>query len=158
MGRYAFTVVDTDGGAAHESSESVTLSGYESYAAGEDVDVNERSAFAGTFTSMMRGGRFDNPLGPMEMSQLQERRSIGFVFENPEFSMTVSESNYANPQGRNIVFTGATGALCGEEAKCTSLDCKQFDLLPQGDAEFLTCSSGACSESDKDFCCRATSE
>ena len=36
---------------------------------------------------------------------LQEHRSIGFVFENPEFSMAVSEPNYADPQGRNMVFT-----------------------------------------------------
>jgi hypothetical protein len=155
LDRYVFTVLDTDGGAAHGSSESVTITGYESYAAGDDVKVDEKSTFSSTFTSMMRGGRFDNPLGPMQMNQLQERRSVSFVFGNPEFSMTVAESNYANPQGRNILFAGATGALCGEQAKCTSLDCRQFDLLPKADAEFLTCISGHCSESDKEHCCQA---
>merc|ERR1719281_415431 len=158
LGRYAFTVVDADAGAAEGSSESVTMSGYESYAAGDDVEVDEKSAFAGTFNSLMRGGKIDNPLGPMEMNQLQERRSVGFVYEEPEFSMTVSESNYANPQGRNIFFTGATGALCGEQAKCTSLNCKQFGMLPQADAEFLAYRSGHCSESDRDFCCQASSD
>ena len=33
------------------------------------------------------------------------RSTAGFVLENPEVSMTVSEPNYADPQGRNMVFT-----------------------------------------------------
>ena len=61
-------------------------------------------------------------------------------------------------QGRKMVCTGANGALCGEQAKYASLNCKQFDMLPQADAESLSCSSGHCSESDKDYCCRVTSE
>jgi len=54
---------------------------------------------------MISGGTIDNPLRPMEWNMLQERRSIGFVFENPEFPMAVSEPNYADPQGRNMGFT-----------------------------------------------------
>ena len=69
------------------------------------MDADEKGAFAGTFTSMISGGTIDNPLRPMEWNMLQERRSIGFVFENPEFSMAVSEPNYADPQGRNMGFT-----------------------------------------------------
>ena len=48
-------MVDTDGGAAEKSSEVC-----------DHVDADERGAFAGSFTSRMRGGTIDNPLGPME--------------------------------------------------------------------------------------------
>ena len=69
------------------------------------MDADEKDAFAGTFTSKIGGGTIVNPVGPMEMHMLQEHHSIGFVFESPEVSMTVSEPNYADPQGRNVVFT-----------------------------------------------------
>ena len=78
---YSRIVVVTDGGVADSPLECVTMW------------MLMRGAWGGTFTAMISGGTIDNPLGPMGWNMLQERRSMGVVFENPEFSMAVSEPN-----------------------------------------------------------------
>lgn len=164
MSDFAFSIFDGDHGMAHESREAVTVTGFTSYIiAGEsslDVDpiqVDEASRALGNgiakFTSKMRGSKVDNPLAPMDMNQLQRRRTVVLLFEHKsQFQITASETGYNNPQGRNIFFAGASSLICNADAKCASIDCPDGMFLRQH-SEFIVCASKPCTVDDTDRCC-----
>lgn len=161
---FAVTFFDGDHGMSHQSREAITVSGFTSYIiAAEstlDVDpiqVDSESRAAGNgiakFTSKMRGSKVDNPLEPMNMNSLQRRRTVALLFENKsEFQVTVSESGYTNPQGRNILFAGASSLICNADSKCTSFQCPDGMHMRQN-AEFIVCATKPCSADDTDRCC-----
>lgn len=155
MPRFAFTVFDTDQGMAHESREQVTISGFASYKISQDSDLTVTPSAAGTtFSSTLRGGKVDNPVSPTSLSTLQERRSFVVVFDagTTDFAVTVSELNFARPQGRNFMFAGASGLSCSEDAPCTDMICPA-GFSKRADAEFLECASAPCTAADTATCC-----
>lgn len=154
MDKFAFTMVDRDQGMSHESRESITVHGFSSFKAGTDVAVVEQGDTAATFSSTLRGGNVDNPTSPHSLSGLAERRSAVLLFSDAgAFTMKIEESDYANPQGRNLLFAGRSGLLCEEKASCIDAKCPSGMALKL-DAEFLECSSKPCGESDVALCCR----
>lgn len=154
MDKFAFTLADRDEGMAHESSEAITMTGFSSFKAGSDVGVNSISDTEATFSSTLRGGNVDNPRSPNVLSDIAERRTAVVLFKDTsQFDMKISETNYANPQGRNLLFAGRSGLLCEEKASCIDAKCPAGMALKL-DAEFLECSSKPCDESDIAVCCR----
>jgi hypothetical protein len=163
---FAFTLVDGDHGMAHESRESFTVSGFTSYALDRESTLNVENALdddesraAGngraTFISTLRGSKQDNPESALDLTRLQSRRSVTVLFETKsEFTVTAAERNYANPQGRNIFFTGASNLICPREASCSSYVCPQR-MRQRQNAEFTICASRPCTEADLDTCCVA---
>jgi hypothetical protein len=163
---FAFTLVDGDHGMAHESRESFTVTGFTSYALDRESTLNVENALddddsraAGngraTFISTLRGSKQDNPESALDLTRLQSRRSVTVLFENKsEFQVTAAERNYANPQGRNIFFTGASNLICPREASCSSYVCPQR-MRQRQNAEFTVCASRPCTEADLDTCCVA---
>jgi len=163
---FVFTFVDGDHGMSHESREAITIRGFTSYALDDEStlsienaldDDDSRAAGDGyaTFVSTLRGSKQDNPESAYDLTRLQSRRSVSVLFENKsEFTVTADERNYANPQGRNIFFTGASNLLCPREARCSSYQCPARFRQRQN-AEFTVCATKPCSASDLDLCCIA---
>jgi len=89
----------------------------------------------------------------LALTSLQAKRSVEAYFENKAtFSVTLAESGYVNPQGRNFFFAGASTLTCEKEAKCSSYECALGWRLKQ-DAEFTDCLTKPCSVADNDACC-----
>jgi len=163
---FIFTFVDGDHGMAHESRESVTISGFTSYALDTEStltienaldDDETRAAGNGraTFISTLRGSKQDNPESALALTRLQSRRSVSVLFESKsDFTITAAERNYANPQGRNIFFTGASNLICARESSCSSYTCPERFRQRQN-AEFTVCASRPCTVVDQDLCCIA---
>lgn len=163
---FVFTFVDGDHGMAHESRESVTISGFTSYVldsestlsvenALDDDDTRAAGNGRATFISTLRGSKQDNPESALDLTRLQSRRSVSVLFENKsEFTVTAAERNYANPQGRNIFFTGASNLVCPREASCSSYQCPARSRQRQN-AEFTVCATKPCTAADEDLCCIA---
>lgn len=154
MDKFAFTMVDRDQGMSHESRESITVEGYSSYKAGSDVAVAAKEKNVATFSSTLRGGNVDNPTSPYALSGMAERRSAVLLFKDTsKFNLRIEESDYANPQGRNLLFAGGSGVLCKEKSRCINAHCPAGMALKL-DAEFLECSSKPCGKNDIPTCCR----
>jgi len=163
---FVFTLVDGDHGMSHESRESFIVTGFTSYALDREStltvenaldDDDSRAAGNGraTFVSTLRGSKQDNPESALALTRLQSRRSVTFLFENKaEFKVTAAERNYANPQGRNIFFTGASNLVCPREATCSSYVCPAR-MRQRQNAEFTVCASRPCTIADQDTCCVA---
>lgn len=161
---FAITFFDGDHGMSHESREAIKVSGFTSYIIAAEstldvdpiqVDAESRAAGNGIakFTSKMRGSKVDNPLEPMNMNTLQRRRTVALLFENKsEFQVTASETGYTNPQGRNILFAGASSLICNADAKCTGFQCPNGMRMRQN-AEFIICATKPCSVDDSERCC-----
>jgi len=161
---FVVTFFDGDHGMAHESREGLTISGMSNYIVDDDTELeitetatDDASLATGvgvaTFTSTLRGTKEDNPLSPLALTGLQEKRSVEAYFENKaSFSVTLTESGYVNPQGRNIFFAGASTLTCTKESKCTSFECPLGWKLKQ-DAEFTVCASRPCTAADTESCC-----
>merc|ERR1719316_793083 len=110
------TFFDGDHGMAHESRESITIKDMTSYAVDDATSltllddgasaVDQANGNAEvTFQSTMRGSKEDNPVSPLSLSTLQAKRAVAALFEDKsQFRVTLSESGYVNPQGRNIYF------------------------------------------------------
>lgn len=161
---FVVTFFDGDHGMAHESREGLTINGMNNFIVDEDTELeiaetatDDASLASGagvaTFTSTLRGTKEDNPVSPLALTGLQEKRSVEAYFENKAtFSVTLSESGYVNPQGRNIFFAGASTLTCEKEAKCSSYECPLGWRLKQ-DAEFTVCITKPCSVADNEACC-----
>jgi len=161
---FVVTFFDGDHGMAHESREGLTINGMSNFIVDEDTELDitdtatddaslANGAGIATFTSTLRGTKEDNPVSPLALSGLQEKRSVEAYFENKaSFSVTLSESGYVNPQGRNIFFAGASTLTCEKEAKCSSYECPLGWTLKQ-DAEFTVCATKPCGVSDSAACC-----
>jgi hypothetical protein len=166
ISEFVFTLVDGDHGMAHESRESFTVTGFTSYALDRESTLNIENALdddetrvegAGraTFVSTLRGSKQDNPESALDLSRLQSRRSVTLLFENKQsFTVTAAERNYANPQGRNVFFTGASNLVCPREASCSSYVCPAR-MRQRQNAEFTICRTRPCTEADLDTCCVA---
>merc|ERR1719313_2181802 len=149
---------------SHESREVLTINGMSNYIVDDNTElditetaVDDASLSSGvgvaTFTSSLRGTKEDNPVSPMSLSGLQEKRSVEAYFENKsKFSASFAATGYVNPQGRNIMFAGASTLTCQREAKCSSYECPLGFRLRQ-DAEFQVCATKPCSVADNDLCC-----
>jgi len=163
---FLFTWFDSDHGMAHESREAITVAGFSSYhltdiSALDMTEVGEglsEVALAGgngaaTFTSTMRGGKVDNPVSPVTLTKLQQDRSVALLFSGKSsFSVTLSETGYANPQGRNFYFAGSSALVCPDDARCTSYTCPDLYTMRM-DAEFRVCTGKPCTAIDTDNCC-----
>jgi len=166
---FLFTWFDSDHGMAHESREAITVSGFSSYhlsdmSSLDVVEVNQaltETALAqgngkASFTSTMRGGKVDNPLTPAHLTRLQEERTVALLFTGKSsFTVTLAETGYANPQGRNFYFSGSSAMVCPDDARCTSYTCPD-QFTRRMDAEFRVCAGKPCTDSmDRDNCCYA---
>lgn len=161
---FVITFFDGDHGMAHESRESVTVTGFTSYSVSADTTltvagtvVDDASLAGGeglaSFTSTLRGSKEDNPVSPMSLSGLQKRRSFSVYFENKaEFAVKLSETGYVNPQGRNVFFAGSSNMICEREARCSSYECPAGFQMRQ-DAEFNVCIANPCGPQDNELCC-----
>merc|ERR1719428_693023 len=108
---------------------------------------------AATFTSTMRGGKVDNPVAPLTLTRLQQDRTVALLFSGKSsFGVTLSETGYANPQGRNFYFSGSSALVCPEDARCTSYLCPG-GYSSRMNAEFLVCAGRPCGSGDRDTCC-----
>lgn len=165
---FLFTWFDSDHGMAHESREAITVAGFSSYHISDmsSLDIVEVGDGLGevalsfgngaaTFTSTMRGGKVDNPISPLNLNAIQEDRTVALLFSGKSrFGVTLTETGYANPQGRNFYFSGSSAVVCEEDSRCTSYTCPA-DYTRRMDAEFRVCTSKPCSEIDVDNCCYA---
>lgn len=161
---FVTTFFDGDHGMSHESREILTIVGMSNFIVDDDTElditetaIDDASLANGvgvaTFTSSLRGTKEDNPVSPMSLSSLQEQRSVEAYFENKsKFSVTFAATGYVNPQGRNMMFAGASTLTCSREAKCSSYECPLGWRMKQ-DAEFTVCASKPCSVADNDACC-----
>jgi len=156
MNSFYFTFFDLDQGRAHESSEKATIRGFDSYrlSDGTSLDVEELGDSSAIFSSSMRGGKTDNPTSPLSLSHLQRERSVVVSFSAvSEFSVQLSEENYASSQGRNWFFSGPSSIVCEREAKCSTYECPD-GYHTRTMAEFLVCAGSRCTTADdKDTCC-----
>jgi len=166
MANTVVTFFDGDHGMAHESRESITIKDMTSFAVDDDTSltlfddgasaVEQANGVAQvTFQSTLRGSKEDNPVSPLSLSTLQAKRAVAALFEDKtQFRVTLSETGYVNPQGRNFYLAGASSLICGGEAKCSTYECPLGFQLRQ-DAEFLICDTKPCSVADHDRCCSA---
>jgi len=168
---FLFTWFDSDHGMAHESRESITVSGFSSYhmtdlsaldvtEVGQGLDENALAAGNGaaTFTSTMRGGKVDNPVSPLTLTRLQQDRTVALLFSGKSsFGVTLAETGYANPQGRNFYFSGSSALVCPEDARCTSFNCPD-GFTRRMDAEFRVCAGKPCTDADTENCCYENAE
>jgi len=156
MPPFVFALFDSDQGFAHESRETYTVKGFNSYRLRDDSDVSVEMLSGhghATFTSTLRGGKSDNPLSPSSLTKLQEKRMVSLLFEDVSaFHLTLGEVGYANPQGRNVFFSGSSTLVCGEEAKCSAITCPA-GMHQRTYAEFVACGSKPCSSADVPICC-----
>jgi len=162
---YVMTFFDGDHGMSHESRESIAITGFNNYIVDDDSDLTVTAtsiddvALAGgtgaaTFTSTLRGNKEDNPQSPLSLSSLQKRRSVTAYFENAaSFQVTLTESGYVNPQGRNIFFAGASNLICSEQGSCSSYECPVGYHRGQN-AEFTHCNDNPCTVDDFSVCCQ----
>jgi len=156
---FYFTVFDLDHGMNHGSREAVQISGLERYNLSEDSDLEviDNGDNSSTFVSTLRGGKVDNPTWPQSLNSLQAHRTVTVkMAAASEFRITLSESEYAAPQGRNFFFAGPSELTCAEQENCANYDCPA-DYQLRRDSEFLVCSRHACGEHDRDICCFSTS-
>jgi hypothetical protein len=165
---FLWTWFDSDHGMAHESRESITVNGFSSYhitdmSSLEIVEVGEglgelalaEGEGSATFTSTMRGGKIDNPTTPLHLSRLQADRTLALLFSGKSsFSVTLAETGYANPQGRNFYFSGSSALVCPDDARCTSFTCPD-NFTRRMDAEFRVCAAKPCTDVDIENCCYA---
>jgi len=155
MDSFYFTFFDLDQGMAHQAREKVTIRGFNSYELSEDssLDTEELGESSAIFSSSMRGGKVDNPISPMSLSHMQRERSVVVTFSGvSEFSVQLSEENYASSQGRNWFFAGPSSLVCSREAKCSAYVCPSgYHIRTMG--EFLQCAGSECTEDDTDTCC-----
>jgi hypothetical protein len=156
MDPFFFTLYDIDQGMDHASRESVTVSGFSEYRVAEETElrIEVLGDDSATFTSSLRGGKVDNPTHPMALTNAEKERTVVLKFpETSEFSLTFSESDYADEdQGRNLLFSGPSSMVCGREHMCTDYICPDgYHIRTM--AEFLVCSGRRCAESDRDTCC-----
>lgn len=165
---FLFTWFDSDHGMAHESRESITVHGFSSYHITDmsSLDIAEvgeglsevalaEAEGAATFTSTMRGGRIDNPVSPLHLTRLQADRTLSLLFSGKSsFTVTLAETGYANPQGRNFYFSGTSALICPDDARCTSFTCPD-NFTRRMDAEFRVCAAKPCSAVDVENCCYA---
>lgn len=161
---FVVTFFDGDHGMSHESREILTINGMSNYIVDDNTElditetaVDDASLADGvgiaTFTSSLHGTKEDNPVSPMSLSGLQEKRSVEAYFENKsKFSVSFSATGYVNPQGRNMMFAGASTLTCNRESKCSSYECPLGWRMRQN-AEFTVCASKPCSVADNDACC-----
>jgi hypothetical protein len=153
--RFLFSVFDTDQGMTPEARESVTIFGMSGFRVSADSDLKiDEGSSATTFRSMLRGGKVDNPMSPTALTTLQERRTAAALFDAgvTEFNVTFREEHYANPQGRNFLFAGASGIVCSEDDPCTEMHCPA-GFGKRTNAEFLECASKPCTDADTATCC-----
>lgn len=167
MSNFIMSFFDADHGMSHQSRETITVSGFSAYTISEDSDLDiidaildDASLVSGdgtaTFSSTMRGGKVDNPMNPLNLNDLQKRRTVAVLFENKsEFTITAAEMGYANPQGRNLFFAGQSALVCSGEALCSSYRCPE-GFGEKQDAEFEVCMSKPCTAADTVKCCTAT--
>lgn len=167
MSSFIMSFFDADHGMSHQSRETITVSGFSAFTISGDSDldimnttVDDASLAKGdgtaTFSSTMRGGKVDNPMNPLNLNDLQERRTVAILFENKsEFTITAAELGYANPQGRNLFFAGQSTLVCPGEALCSSYRCP-MGFGEKQDAEFEVCKSKPCTAADTVKCCTAT--
>lgn len=165
---FLFTWFDSDHGMAHESREAITVNGFSSYHITDmsSLDISEvgeglselnlaEGEGAATFTSTMRGGKVDNPVSPLTLTRLQADRSVSLLFSGKSsFSVTLAETGYANPQGRNFYFSGTSALVCPDDARCTSFTCPD-NFTRRMDAEFRICVGKPCGDADIENCCYA---
>lgn len=165
---FLFTWFDSDHGMAHESRESIRVTGFSSYHITDmsSLDIVEEGDGLGeialaegrgsaTFSSTMRGGKVDNPVSPLTLTRLQADRAVAVLFSGKSsFTVTLGETGYANPQGRNFYFSGASAMVCPDDARCTSYVCPA-GFTTRMDAEFRVCAGKPCVEIDRDNCCYA---
>jgi len=161
---FVVTFFDGDHGMSHESREIMTINGMSNFIVDEntELDITETAiddaslsngVGVATFTSTLRGTKEDNPVSPMALSGLQEERSVEAYFENKaRFSVSFSATGYVNPQGRNMMFAGASTLTCARESKCSSYECPLGFRMRQ-DAEFQVCATKPCTVADNDLCC-----
>jgi len=166
MDNFVITFFDGDHGMAHDSRESITIKDMSSFAVDDDTSLTvlddggsavaqANGAAEVTFQSTMRGSKEDNPVSPLSLSTLQARRAVAALFQDKsQFRVSLSETGYVNPQGRNIYFAGASSLICGGEAKCSTYECPLGFELRQ-DAEFTICDTKPCTAADHDKCCSA---
>jgi len=164
MESFLFTFFDADHGMAHESREAMTVTGFSSFKYSDDtafdiaetsVDAAALSAGAGvaTFTSTMRGGKIDNPSTPLHLTRIQADRTLALLFSGKSsFTVTLAETGYANPQGRNFYFSGSSALVCPDDARCTSFTCPD-NMTRRMDAEFRVCAGKPCTDADIENCC-----
>ena len=161
---FVVSFFDGDHGMSHESREIVTISKMSNFIVDDNTELEitetatDDASLAGgvgvaTFTSTLRGTKEDNPLSPLALSDLQKQRSVEVYFENrAKFDVTFAATGYVNPQGRNMMFAGASTLTCPQEAKCSSYECPLGFRMRQ-DAEFTVCASKPCTAADNDACC-----
>jgi len=163
---FLFTWFDSDHGMAHTSRESITVHGFSSYHITDmsSLDITEvgeglsevalaEGEGAATFTSTMRGGKVDNPISPLHLTRLQADRTLSMLFSSKSsFTVTLAENGYANPQGRNFYFSGASALVCPDDARCTSFTCPD-NFTRRMDAEFRVCVAKPCADVDIENCC-----
>lgn len=163
---FLFTWFDSDHGMAHESRESITVNGFSSYHITDmsSLDIAEvgeglsevalaEGEGSATFSSTMRGGKVDNPTSPLHLSRLQADRTLALLFSGKSsFTVTLAETGYANPQGRNFYFSGTSALVCPDDARCTSFTCPP-NFTRRMDSEFRVCAANPCTEADAENCC-----
>lgn len=161
---YVVSFFDGDHGMSHESREIMTISKMSNFIVDDNTELeitetatDDTSLANGvgvaTFTSTLRGTKEDNPLSPLALSDLQKQRSVEVYFENrAKFDVTFAATGYVNPQGRNMMFAGASTLTCAQEAKCSSYECPLGFRMRQ-DAEFTVCASKPCTAADNAACC-----
>jgi hypothetical protein len=161
---FVVTFFDGDHGMSHESREVMTVNGMSNFIVHDlteleitETATDDASLASGvgvaTFTSTLRGSKEDNPVSPFSLSGLQEKRSVEVYFENKaKFTANFAATGYVNPQGRNMMFAGASTLTCAPEAKCSSYECPLGWRMKQ-DAEFTICLTKPCSVADNDSCC-----
>jgi len=155
MNSFYFTFFDLDQGRAHEAREKATIRGFDSYrlSDGTSLEVEELGDSSAIFSSSMRGGKVDNPTSPLSLSHLQRERSVVVSLADvSEFSVQLSEENYASSQGRNWFFAGPSSIVCSRESKCSTYECPDgYHIRTM--AEFLVCAGSPCTRHDRDTCC-----
>ena len=85
---FVVTFFDGDHGMSHESREVMSISGMSNYIVDEDTELEitetatddqslSNGAGVATFTSTLRGTKEDNPVSPLALSSLQEKKIGG---------------------------------------------------------------------------------
>lgn len=117
--KFVFTVFDLDQFKKCYGRKSITANHYTSYHVSEDTElITKTDAGApgrdasSTFMSSMPGTRLDNPTKPREMTAVQKRRAVSFVFKNRRnFNLRIEVSEAAG--GKNFLFGGKSSMLDG---------------------------------------------
>ena len=97
---------DFDNGGTNR--EVLTMSAFDSYnvMSNTEILVGPGSTFGRIFTATARGDGDDNPSDPMQLSELQRRRSVAFTYrQTSSINMTFDSQGTGNG-GRNFLFAG----------------------------------------------------